>query len=104
MKMIQKGIYCAGCFWVFVLLLAFMAHGVYDFHSCLKGNYDTPWFDKSWFANPYTNFRLSFGRPSYYITTNAIGDVWVVKQIAYHGKEFWTVDYTIHKETIYEKK
>lgn len=104
MKQIQKGIFCAGCFWVVILVLALFVHGACDFHSCLKGDYSTPWFDKSWVKDPYTNLRLSFSRPVYYITTNVVGDVWVVKQIAYHGKEFWTIDYKIEKENIYEKK
>jgi hypothetical protein len=76
---------------------------IYNFHSHFKGDYSTPWFDKSWVKEPYTNFRLSFSRPVYYITTNAVGDIWVIKQIPYRDKKFWTVDYKIKKEDIYEK-
>ena len=104
MKQIQRGIFCAGCFWVIVLVMAFFIHSACNFHSCLKGDYSTPWFDKSWVKDPYTNFRLLFGQTAYRVTTNGAGDIWVVKQVTYHGKEFWTVDYKIDREQIYEKK
>lgn len=72
---------------------------VQTFHFCLNNkSYSTPWFDNRWIKSPYTNFRLLFGDSKHYITTNAVGDIWVCREVRYRGKDFWTIDFNIKKE------
>lgn len=78
---------------------------VHEFNHCIQTQHSSAcWFDARWLHDPYTNLRLSSQPSKYYITTNVLGDIWVVRSVTYHGKEFWTIDYQIKKESVYEKK
>lgn len=84
----------------FILIsLLHIGTDIHEYHSIIKGNYDTPWYDNSWFKQPYTMFRLS-GADSVkdYWTENAIGnEKWHVREIQKDGKHFWTLLERIEK-------
>ena len=69
----------------------------FDYQSLWDTSYATPWYNSSWIKQPYTNLRLSFGKPQFCVTTNAVGDTWFVKETEIKGKTFWTIVQTIKK-------
>lgn len=65
-----------------------------DYQSIMEGNYESPWYNSSWWSQPYTNYRLSQYEPTYEICTNASkNQMWIVKKVKVGDKEFWTIDY-----------
>lgn len=68
----------------------------FTYQSIMEGTYETPWYNQSWFREPYTNFRLSQYPSAFYLATN--GDqsqIWIEKEKKVGDKIFWTVDYRI---------
>ena len=78
-------------------ILLFIMNGVGNFceyQHIINDSYTTPWYNSSWFVEPYTNFRLSQNKSHYKIKTNAVGNqMWIVKETKIGNKEFWTIDY-----------
>jgi hypothetical protein len=79
--------------------LIFVTNFITDFHeyqSIMEGTYETPWYNQSWFREPYTNFRLSQYPSAFHLATN--GDqsqIWIEKEKKVGYKIFWTIDYRI---------
>ena len=86
------------CVWgilvTFILGIFVSVKDFVNYQSIMERSHKTPWYDKSWVRQPYTNFRLSRYPSTYYITTNGIkSQMWVVKETKVGNKDFWTVDY-----------
>ena len=83
--------------WIFNLILWVSLVSIrvigdmYDYHSLMKSNYETPWFSNSWLQDPYTMYMLSGSNSRVYWTKNVVGDDWYVKEITHKNKKFWTV-------------
>jgi hypothetical protein len=62
------------------------------FHSIVKGNYETPWYNGNWITEPYTNSMLYNKPKTESWHKNATGEDWFIREVNYDGKHiFWTV-------------
>lgn len=66
-----------------------------EFQRCIDNEYSTPWYNNNPIKSPYTYFMLSQIKPTYHLSTNSVGDIWIVKETKVGDKTFWTIDYKI---------
>lgn len=55
-----------------------------------ESTYTTPWYDARWWKQPVTHIMLSFYRDEDKLATNAVGDLWLVREIQVGDKTYWT--------------
>jgi hypothetical protein len=84
-----------------VPLISNLIRDIVSYHRCVSNpTFFTPWYDDSSIKEPYTKFCLSWYPPKYRLSTNFVGDLWVVKEVKVGQVEFWTIKYKIKKEDL----
>tara|TARA_Y100000310_G_C19998614_1_gene497423 strand:+ start:21 stop:341 length:321 start_codon:yes stop_codon:yes gene_type:complete len=75
-----------------VFALVWTIADIASFYRCLNNtSYFTPWYDNTFFKNPYTYTRVMLANPTNYWSKNAVGDDWLIQEATIEDKEFWTV-------------
>ena len=89
---------------VVAVFLSFLINLINDFgtyHSTVSNQTDfSRWYEDNRWKEPYTTFCLSQYPSKWRVTSNSIGDTWVVKETFVGKVEFWTVKMKIEKKDV----
>jgi hypothetical protein len=75
-----------------LFMLVAISCNFFEYYSIMENNYSTPWYNNSWFLEPYTHLMM-IGKPTHvYWSMNAeCSEVWKIKEVTIKNKTFWTI-------------